>query len=233
MRPIRLFLYLDEYRMYSVSSQIFEGLSDYVVRQVARTKTTEEDQKGHVGSGRVVADIATEQTKTEERRFLHDYAYTLVEEKLIEEGRVLTVERGGAMPSVDDLAKAGFVKVSGPAFFNDLRAVAEMSKKFNQVGEALAYVSTRDEREKAAEVARAQVDQLRDRNEIAKARAALKELLKPEAVAQAKGLQQDKVFLEKLTYLVENVIGDDFELRVIPGKEEDLVFTGLLKRSEE
>lgn len=53
---IKNIIYLDEAKMYSMSSQIFEGVTEYVLNEVSSTHEDTEEQKGPVGSGRVLAD---------------------------------------------------------------------------------------------------------------------------------------------------------------------------------
>ena len=57
MQVIKGFAYLDEYKMYSISSQIFGGLTEYLTDYQATAKEEEEKQSGPLGSGRVMADI--------------------------------------------------------------------------------------------------------------------------------------------------------------------------------
>ena len=54
MKKLRSFVYLDNYKMYSISSQLFEGLTEYVVRSESKSQRDEESQKGPIGSGRVI-----------------------------------------------------------------------------------------------------------------------------------------------------------------------------------
>lgn len=42
----KLFIYLDEYKMYSLSSQLFEGLTEEIVQISSRSKEETEEQKG-------------------------------------------------------------------------------------------------------------------------------------------------------------------------------------------
>jgi hypothetical protein len=72
MANIRLFAFLDEYKMYSISSQVFEGLTEYALHHTRREKQDSEEQRGPVGSGRLLADIVSEQSGVTEKRFFHD-----------------------------------------------------------------------------------------------------------------------------------------------------------------
>jgi hypothetical protein len=79
----KLLVYLDEYKIYSISSQIFEGLTEEVIQYSHRETRDREEQKGPLGSGRILADILTDSQGRSERKFLYDYAYTLFEDRLV------------------------------------------------------------------------------------------------------------------------------------------------------
>jgi hypothetical protein len=53
---IKSFLYLDEYKMYSISSQIFEGMTESWVNIRGTSTEEEERQAGPFASGRVIID---------------------------------------------------------------------------------------------------------------------------------------------------------------------------------
>lgn len=89
MKNLRQFIYLDEYKIYSLYSQVFEGFTDHVVRYSESKATEEEQQKGPLGSGQFLMDLASERTGQQEKRFLHDYAFTLFEDKLESQQKVI------------------------------------------------------------------------------------------------------------------------------------------------
>ena len=82
MPGIKSFLYLDEYKMYSISSQIFEGMTESWVNIQGTSTEEEERQAGPFVSGRVIAEIWQQESQQQERKYLHDYSYTLFEQHL-------------------------------------------------------------------------------------------------------------------------------------------------------
>ena len=79
---IKSFIYLDDYKLYSLSSQIFQGFTEYVISGSTASLTEEESQKGMFASGKVMSDLLkTEKTSTE-KKYLHDYAFNLLEAEL-------------------------------------------------------------------------------------------------------------------------------------------------------
>ena len=88
MQTIKSFLYLDEYKMYSISSQLFGGLTEYLMDIQEETSKEEEKQSGQFGSGRAMAHILESESRTEEKKYLHDYSFTLLERHLREANRL-------------------------------------------------------------------------------------------------------------------------------------------------
>ena len=91
MKSIKSFIYLDEDKMYSVSSQLFEGLTDHIINYRLDGKSEEGEQKGPIASGRKLADIIIKERATKEIKFLHDYSYNVFEDGLIKENKVLQI----------------------------------------------------------------------------------------------------------------------------------------------
>ena len=211
---IRAFLYLDEYKMYSISSQVFEGLTDQILQ--FRSEATDEitHQQGPVASGRVLADIASQRSTVTESRFLHDYAYTLFEEKLTQLGRVTSLSETVSDEELRNLERDTFVRVSGPAVFTDARLVGETIKNYNEIGEALAYVSRYGSIEKDANTLREKLKQTQDRNEKARLREQLKGALNVIEDAQVQGLHMEPEFLKKLSFLLKYGFGDQLGIRI-------------------
>ena len=75
MDAIKSFVYLDEYKMYSLSSQIFKGLIESLTSYSSDTK-----ERGEVNND-VVENLVAERT-TQERKYLHDYSYIRFESAL-------------------------------------------------------------------------------------------------------------------------------------------------------
>lgn len=67
MQKIKSFIYLDEYKMYSISSQIFEGITESLMSYQGSTTEKEEEQKGEFGSGRIMADILRSESGTQKK----------------------------------------------------------------------------------------------------------------------------------------------------------------------
>ena len=227
MQAIKSFLYLDEYKMYSISSQLFGGLTEYLKDTQETTDTEEEEQRGPLGSGRVMAGIMKSESKTEEKKYLHDYAYTLFESHLKDNDKVHSVSAENITATIRCIAKIGFVEVRAKAVFNDMKEVQGIIGNFNELGEALAYVTNFEELQKARQQIEALAESNADRNKRAQLRQHVKSLGNMEKLAKSQGLRQDPDFLQKLGYLLDYGFQDQFEIQMAI---DQYTFSANLKR---
>ena len=218
MQAIRSFLYLDDYRMYSISSQIFEGITEYLIDFHGTTEEESEQQRGPIGSGRVMADILKSESTTQERKYLHDYSYNLFEGHLSELGKVLTVSEQTLDENLDKIDSFDFIKVKGKAIFNDMNIIKSTIADFNKIGRALAYVGSLEEINALQRHLEKLTESTRDRNEKTRLRQRIKQLNNIDNLAKEKGLYQDPKFLEYLEFLLNYGFQDQFELQVPVGR---------------
>ena len=227
MPGIKSFLYLDEYKMYSISSQILEGLTESLINIRGESKEDEERQTGPFGSGRVIAEIWQQESQQHERRFLHDYSYTLFERHLKEDRKVPTVTADNVDDVVTSLESIDFIEIQAKPMFNDMNILRDTLEGFNDLGEAITYLTNAEK----IDSARKGVDQLEetitDRNQRARARQQHKQVLNIAKMAQDAGLRQDPELLEKMAYLLKFGFRDQFEVQLPVG---GFIFSANLKR---
>ena len=109
--------------MYSISSQIFEGITEYLIDYRETTTEENETQKGPIGSGRIMADILKSESGTQEKKYLHDYSYKLFEDYLKESGKILNLSAENIDEDIKEVDNVGFVKVRAKAVFNDVNTL--------------------------------------------------------------------------------------------------------------
>lgn len=230
-KRIKSFIYLDEYKMYSISSQIFEGLTEYITSSSHNSNKEQEVQEGPIGSGKILADIISNESSTEERRFLHDYSYTLFENELFNDKRVLEIDATNIDESICKIQDYEFIKVKGRLLFSDIKLICETIENFNQLGEALFYITNFQN-----------LDALKRQNEgndSAKNRGKSKgfSIQSPKGsnlskLAKEAGLNMDQGFLERLKLVLEYGYGEQFEVRAyLPGSDDQInFFSAFLKR---
>jgi hypothetical protein len=146
---IKNFIYLDEYKMSSLSSQIFEGTTEYLVNTDYKEEKTTDSQKGSFASGRLLADIIKDGSKTEEKKYLQDYLYTLFEKYLIENDKVADINiLDNNINIVDTCTNASFIKIKGKAIFSDFEILVSTLKDFNKFGKAISYLELLNDKSK-------------------------------------------------------------------------------------
>jgi len=226
---IKNFIYLDEQKMYSLSSQIFEGITDFVLNESSNEGQNSEDQKGPVGSGRTLANVIKSSSKSTEKRFLHDHSLSLFERHLMAEGRILdlsgpNIDIESVRTSIHDFS---FVKVKARAVFNDAHKITELFTEFNDIGQALAHMGAHEE----ITAARAILDKAKSggisKTRISVIESELKKLTNLSLLAKDRGLYQEPKFLSDIALLIKYGFSDQFEIQQTCN---DVIFTSCLKR---
>jgi len=144
---IRNFIYLDSGKLRSLSSQLFEGVTEQVLSTHSDTQAESESQKGPVASGKLLGEIFSKESSSSELKFLEDHAYTLLEERL---SKSELIQNFDSVTPFSNTEKK-FVKVTSKLKINDLALSATVMKNFNRVGEALWRV-TNEGQDKSASV---------------------------------------------------------------------------------
>lgn len=199
---MRNIIYLDESKLYSISSQALEGLTEYLLTESTRAAEEQSSQKGPVASGRLLADALTRSETSIARRILHDHALAMLEQKLEESNSVVTVSPENA----DDIAaspNSTFVRIVSPATFFDGSKINELLKIFNSLGESLAYVTNSETIKAANEALEAAKAHNKDKNKLALLQRQLSPATDAVQLAKAGGLYQDPKFLHHLSCLTE------------------------------
>ena len=214
MEKIRSFLYLDNYKMYSISSQIFEGLTEYIVTSNGEEKSESETQKGPIGSGKVLGDIIQKSSNQSEKRFLHDYSYNLFEKALVDKGKVLELEKSNINIQLDKLKDYSFIKVTGRVVFNDLKIIEDTLSNFNKIGEALGYVTRKAAYDEQISAIKDQAKLIPDKNQKAKALNLLKNATEFKKVLKEEGLMLDDDYIKHLSYIINYGYNQQFEIQI-------------------
>lgn len=167
---IKSFVYLDDYKMYSLSSQLFEGITQYILREDTKEVGEENQQKGRLLNGRFMADMMFQKNANTEMRYLHDFSYNLFEEELYRREQIYDISEA---TTIDDLRSKTFVKVKGKIVFEDYSKILYTLENFNEVGRAIAALQNR-ELGSLLDTVRNTIESTKDREEKNKKRQQLK-----------------------------------------------------------
>ncbi len=164
-QSIKSFIYLDDYKLYSLSSQLFQGFTEYIVSGKAVSLEEEESQKGVFSSGKVMSDLLRKETTSTEKKYLHDYAFNLLEAELTNRGILHTIT---STDTIETIQTKGIVKVSGRAVFNDYRSLQSTMSRFNSIGESFGYFKLSEQLKAVENTVLNELQSTKDRNQKAK-----------------------------------------------------------------
>ncbi|MCH5209804.1 MAG: hypothetical protein J1F01_02465 [Oscillospiraceae bacterium] len=126
---IRDFIYLDNDLLYSLYSQVFEGVVEAVTDSYAAEKTTTDKQR------KLDAKVAEASIRVE-NKILYDHMYNKLEERLQKCIRDLSDVED---ISLEDFRNDFIVKIQGRAIIHDYSRLRDYTENFNKLGEAVAY----------------------------------------------------------------------------------------------
>lgn len=145
---MKSFVYLDEHKMYSLSSQLLEGVTDYVIKESKRSDSDAEEQEGPKNSGRKLAEIIETTSANVEKKFLHDYAYALFEAKLEESDKIIKLTAEDSFSSVaSDHEGRKFIRLKAKASFLDAVEIMRNMEVLVDIQESISIIVNNDARE--------------------------------------------------------------------------------------
>lgn len=141
------FVYLDRFKVYSLSSQLMSGVTEYILEETKDSVQDNTEQKGPVASGRIIAEIIEKTSLSVEKKFLHDYAYSLFEERLNDTRKLVVIsDSDGCDEAIAALRHGQLVKVKGKAKIVDYAETVKSLKALDTTVPSLAVVTSNSER---------------------------------------------------------------------------------------
>ena len=205
-------------QMYSLSSQIFEGITEYILNESQEKKEESESQKGPLSSGRIVADVITTSSNNAEKKYLHDYSYLLFEEELIERDKVLILTDKDKISLAENKP---FIKISSKVTFHDTEKINYLIENFNKLGEALANLQHMDTQETQVKSKGFQHSRGSSDKKSVKTNKALTEK------AKNMGLNYNEDYLKSLAFLINYGYHNQLEIQQ---KLNNSLYSAFLKR---
>lgn len=211
MTSIRDFIYLDVEKLYSLYSQVFEGVADRIIQSHLDGLQSSEQSSSVLVNESDIAMNVLEISRRTENKFLYDYMYSRLENELNPVIANISSLATDELPA--KIEDTFLVKIVGNAAIYDFERIQAVTLgKFNYLGEALHYITNFDpaqarEDEKTLEKLQAAVEQTRDKNKKVKAEHDLINAVSSwkasirDSALQA-GLGYDKRFLEYVAELI-------------------------------
>ena len=205
---MKSFIYLDRFKMYSLSSQLMEGVTDYILEETRGSVVDKESQKGPVASGRIIAEIIEKTSASFEKKFLHDYAYSIFENRLVELSKLKNIEVSSSKEDVlANFKHSQIVRVKGKAKFIDFKEMVQTLGAMNSIRSSLGVVTSNGKRNELSE-ALLKINSSR-KSEIAVIQNELKRLSDIKTFSQA---PNDNFYQKHLGEVLEFSFGDTLEL---------------------
>ena len=216
---IKSFIYLDDYKLYSLSSQLFKGFTEYIISGTSASHSEEESQKGTFASGKVISDLLEKEKTSTEKKFLHDYAFNLLEAELVNQDLLYIVS---PKDSTDTIQTKSIIKVTGRAIFNDYRILQTTMSRFNSLGESFGHFQFGKILEDLNQATTDTIRKTNDRNQRSKVKNLRNSFdKKMEDILRENGLRLPEKDVEHMSKLMEYGFHGELEFRIIP---EDLPF---------
>lgn len=226
MLKLRNFIYLDTQKLYSIYSQLFNGFTESFISESSNIETKGESQKGPLGSGHSLNDLLEVASKSVEKKFLHDQAYSKLENYL-EEKLLLQVISNSTQVTIDLLEGKPFVKIKALVRFDNYEKIKNFFRDFNKIGLAIATLSNFEKVKGLVAILEEQKSLVRDKGKIREIEQKINNLKDFKEVAKNTGLQQDSSFLEQLTTIMQFGYDNEFALSQ---EIDSKVFTTYLNR---
>ncbi len=239
MIAVKDFIYLDTDRLNSLYSQVFKGVVEAILESELTEEESRDMQKGGIRSaGSTVEQRVAAASYRTESRVLHDYMYNLLEQKI---ASVITDITAASADNYYDLARDAFLtKVHGTAELWYFQRFKDYLDKNNNVGLALSYITSKQQRE-ALEREKAELEQwLKTRSGSKRSpdyqqREArlnqIKQLLDPVAIARAMNLYVDPQYLQHISFLTNVFYADFIDIVIRPrGGSGNILIRGITEK---
>ncbi len=216
---VKSFIYLDDYKMYSFSSQLFEGITQYILKEDVQAGEEQNSQKGSFLSGRFMADMMFQKNAKTEMRYLHDFAFNLFERELEERNLIFDVE---AQSTIDDLKDKNFVRLKGKIIFEDYARIQYTIDNFNDLGKAFAELNN-GEALQMLNAVKANISQTNDREAKFRQKQSAKQTEKQlEQALIASGLNIEPKQAANLSKIINYGYRDNYEVRLVIDGSDNL-----------
>jgi hypothetical protein len=237
MANIRDFIYLDVERLYSLYSQVFEGVTERIIQSFIDGLQQKDSQKGPLLKGSDIETQIIEVSRRTENKFLFDHMYNRLEDKL---RQAIITPHEVTPENYKEITRETVIKVSGRALIMDFGRIRSFAEQFNRLGEELAYITHHSSgmfRAEKGEIEdlESRLVELKDKNQRARIEKELQDRKKSyrkalEDLATQKGLHVDEQFMTDLSSVTEKLYYDRFELIIIPQADSKFGYRGILDK---
>jgi hypothetical protein len=229
-QTVRDFIYLDVDWLYSLYSQVFEGVTREVTQAISTERTQESSQAGGFFSGGSEAAQVAKASLRTESKFLYDHMYNLLERHL--GGNITGFETITTENYQDTLPATFMLKAQGKAEIHDYSRMDLLARKFNDLAGAVAYARAGANLGAVLPVHLiSQASRATSPKRQQQLKHAIDEATAPRAVAEKLGMTISDHTLNNIRLLIEMFHPDGFEISIVPQGDGKLTFRGLLNKN--
>lgn len=227
----RDFIYMNVPTLYSIYSQVFEGVTDKIVEESFK-EAISKSIEGVPLLKESVEKEAGESSRRVETRVLHDHMYNKLEAHL--SNSMLSFPTDNIEFDLGELiSRRTIIKASGSAEFEDFEKLKEYMLRFNDLGHVLTYASrVNDEEHKKKIFNLVRELETAEGQQKKNLLTQWKRLISTVNEAATLGLLQDPHFLENFALFADVVIPQGYAITIAPNKDDYLIFRALLDRTQ-
>lgn len=199
---IRDFIYMDKDRLYSLYSQIFEGVIEAVVDSYSNEIQNNETIKNMIKGNSLESQVAEASTKTE-NKVLYDHMYNLLEKKLSD---VIFYINDSDNMNIETLKNKTIIKVTGKTSIQDYERLKIYMEKFNELGKIIAYSNYSS----------------LSKNE--------QKMTNVNTLAKSLGLTQDTTLLNNIKTMTEFFNDDGYDVIISAKNSNEILYRGIINK---
>lgn len=196
------FIYMDKDRLYSLYSQIFEGVIEAVVDSYSNEIQNNETIKNMIKGNSLESQVAEASTKTE-NKVLYDHMYNLLEKKLSD---VIFYINDSDNMNIETLKNKTIIKVTGKTSIQDYERLKIYMEKFNELGKIIAYSNYSS----------------LSKNE--------QKMTNVNTLAKSLGLTQDTTLLNNIKTMTEFFNDDGYDVIISAKNSNEILYRGIINK---
>lgn len=218
MTIIKNFIYLDDYKMYSMSSQLSGGV---VHSESSYKDVTKKASQNIEGEGLEHSNLHEENPIIEhgfggvEHKHVHDYAYIDFENRLRESGKIISLSSENLDTAITQLSDK-FIEIRGKAVLIDMNDIRFTVSNFNKISNSLTEVVNFSTVELINQQIEEEIKASKDRNEKVRIEQRGKSLINAEK-SKNPPIKLDEDYIKNLESVLEYGFRDQFVIQISIG----------------
>ena len=217
MTTIKNFIYLDDYKMHSMSSQVFGGVGHSKSSYEDVTKGASQNIEGLEHSNlHEESPIIEHGFGHVAHKHIHDYAYIEFENRLRKDGKIISLSEENFDSAMIQVSGDKFVEIRGKTALIDMNTLRFTIGNFNEISKSLTNVVNFSRIAVIKQLMEEQIEATNDRNEKARIKQRMKSLINEEC-AKNPATKLDEDYIKDLETVLEYGFRDQFVIQITVG----------------